>query len=140
MQDDKLTCKKCGRLRRTEKFGDLNKNTPVIKERGNKNLYCKDCMSIYRKVYAKENPIGYRKTVKAIKRYKKRNKSKIKEYNKNYYKENKDRIMYNLKCRRTTECVMIFDDDLKKASKQKINKDIRITKKHGEIEINPQRK
>lgn len=138
--DDKLYCKKCGRLRRTGKFGNLNKDIPSIRERNGKNLYCKDCMSIYRKVYAKQNPIGYMKTVKAVKRYKKRNKNKIKEYNKNYYQENKERIMYNLKCRKETECVMIFDDDLKKESKQKINKNRKITKKHKEIEINPQRK
>jgi hypothetical protein len=141
MHDNKLICLKCGKLRRVGKFGNLSKNIPSINERNGKNLYCRDCMSIYRKVYAKQNPKGVKRTKMAKKKYNRRNKRKISDYNKNYYQENKNRIMYNLKCKKDTECVMIFDDDLVKVKEEKINKNRKInTKKYKNIEINPQRK
>jgi len=65
----------------------------------------------------------------------KNNKDKKKERNKQYYLKNKERILYNKKCRETTECVMIFDDEPKKPTKKKINKDRQIY-----IKIDPKRK
>jgi hypothetical protein len=125
----KKICKGCGRNRRLGKFG-VQKRMP-----DGKNIYCRDCMRAYIRRY-KKSPKGSFIQKNCVAKYKDRNKDKIKEYNKQYYIENKNRIIYNKKCREETECVMIFDESDKKPDIKKINKD----RKLDTIVINPKRK
>ena len=86
-----------------------------------KNPYCRDCMRLFNKKY-KNSPKGSSIQKACVEKYKSKNKDKIKEYNRQYYLKNKQRILYNKKCRETTECLMIFDDPQQKHDIKKINK------------------
>lgn len=125
----KKICIGCGRNRRIGRFGNQTRMPD------GKNPYCRDCMRSYTKNY-KNSQKGKYIQAKCKEKYKTNNKDKIREYNKEYYKKNRDRILYNKKCRETTECVMIFDEDLKKLEQKKINK----VRKLDTIFIDPKRK
>ena len=125
----KKICKGCGRNRKIGKFGQQ------YRMKDGKNPYCRDCMREYNKRYKKSSK-GKIVQELSIKKYKKKKEDEIKEYNKQYYIENKQRILYNKKCRETTECVNIFDEDIKKTKKKSINKDREV----DIIVINPKRK
>ena len=123
----KKICLSCGRNRKIGKFGKLSRYPD------GKNPYCRDCMRDKRNNYAC-SPVGRIKTQKAINKWKKKNKKQIKEYNKEYYIKNKERILYNKRAREETECVLITED-LEKTTKQKINKGRKLC-----IVIDPKRK
>lgn len=125
----KKICKGCGRNRKIGKFGQQSRRPD------GKNLYCKDCMRLYNKRY-KQSSKGSSIQKNCVLKYKKKNKDSIKEYNRQYYIKNKERILYNKKCRETTECVMIFDEKPVKPNVEKINK----SRKLDTIIINPKRK
>jgi predicted Fe-S protein YdhL (DUF1289 family) len=125
----KKICKGCGKNRRLGKFGKQ------LRSSDGKNPYCKDCMRLYNKRY-KRSSKGSSIQKNCVLRYKEKNKDIIKEYNRQYYIKNKARILYNKKCRETTECVNIFDENPKKPNVKKINK----LRKVDTIVINPKRK
>ena len=122
----KKICIGCDRNRPIGKFGKQTRMPD------GKNPYCRDCMKLYNKRY-RQSHRGIISQQKSDLKYKKNNKDKISEYNKQYYIKNRNRILYNKKCRETTECVMIFDEKPKKPVKKKINKG-------SIIVINPKRK
>jgi hypothetical protein len=124
----KKVCKCCGRNRKIGKFGRLSASSD------GKNPYCRECMREITKRY-KTSSIGILKQEKAVKKWKKKNKKHIKEYNKDYYLKNKSRILYNKKCREDTECMLITEIP-EKTKQRKINK----SRKVYIIEINPKRK
>lgn len=126
---DKKICKGCGRNRKIGKFGQRSRM------KDGKNPYCRDCMREYNKRY-KKSPKGKSVQELSIKKYKKKKEDEIKEYNKQYYIKNRQRILYNKKCRETTESVNIFDEDIKKIKKKSINK----SREVDIIVINPKRK
>lgn len=124
----KKICQCCGRNRKIGKFGKLSASAD------GKNYYCRECMRRYTK--------GYKCTIKGriiqqscSKKWKKNNKDVVKEYNRQYYKKNKARILYNKKAREETECVLIFENP-KKSNDLKINKIREICS----INIDPKRK
>lgn len=125
----KKVCIGCGRNRKIGKFGKQSRMPD------GKNPYCRECMREYTARY-KASPKGSRIQKKSVKKYKRKNKKEIKEYNHQYYLDNKDRIIYNKICRETTECVNIFDDEPKKEEVKKINKGRQLYT----IVINPKRK
>jgi len=124
----KKICKGCGKNRRLGKFGQQSKRPD------GKNLYCKECMRIYNKQY-KQSSKGSSIQRNCVLKYKDKNKDKIREYNRLYYIKNKKRILYNKKCRETTECVNIFENH-QKPDVKKINKGRKI----DTIVIDPKRK
>lgn len=119
----KKVCKGCGRNRRIGKFGRLSASSD------GKNPYCRDCMRSKTTAY-KKSPIGRSIQKKCIEKYEKKNKKTRKEYFKEYYIKNKERILYNKRARET----LIFEKE-EKSVKPKINKSIEVY-----IEINPKRK
>lgn len=125
----KKICIGCGRNRKIGKFGQQSRMPD------GKNPYCKDCMRTYNKDYKKSRK-GSSLQKSCVLKYKQKNKDKIKEYNRQYYIKNKQRILYNKKCRESSECVNIFDENPKKPSIKKINK----MRKMDTIVINPKRK
>lgn len=124
----KKTCQCCGRNRRIGKFGRLTRSSD------GKNPYCRDCMKDFRDGY-RCTLKGRRKVKAAKKKYNRRNKQKISEYNKEYYLKNKDRIKFNAISRKSTECILITENSQKR-DKPKINK----TRKLCTIVIDPKRK
>lgn len=124
----KKICKGCGRNRKIGKFGMLSRSPD------GKNYYCRDCMRAMTKNY-KTSTRGMLKQKQSEKKWKKKNKRHIKDYNKSYYIENKERILYNKKCRETTECVLIPEMP-KKTEQKKINKSVQM----HIIKIDPKRK
>jgi hypothetical protein len=124
----KKICKRCGRNRKIGKFGKLSSKPD------GKNIYCRDCMKEIRSRYDK-TPKGVFLNKKSIDDWKRNNKEHIKEYNKQYYLKNKERILYNKKAREETECILITETP-KKTVKEKINKSSDVCT----IVINPKRK
>ena len=124
----KKICRKCGRNRRIEKFGKLSASAD------GKNYYCRECMRVFNK-NNKTSTRGILKQRKYSHKWKLKNKQHIKDYNKKYYVDNKDRIIYNKKCREETECVLITEAS-EKTQQKKINKGRKVCI----IEINPKRK
>lgn len=124
----KKICKGCGRNRKIGKFGILSRSPD------GKNYYCRDCMRDMTKNY-KTSTRGTLKQKRAEKKWKKKNKKHIKEYNKDYYIKNKERILYNKRCREDTECVLIREIP-KKTEQKKINKSVQMQV----IKIDPKRK
>jgi len=123
----KRVCSCCGRNRKIGKFGKRSDYSD------GKNPCCRDCMREKRLKYSC-TAIGKRKTNEAINKWKKGNKRQIKEYNKKYYEDNKNRILYNKKAREETECILITENS-EKPNKIKINKGREIC-----IVIDPKRK
>ena len=115
----KKICKCCGR----------NRKNP-----DGKNIYCRECMRKFTNGY-KCTPRGRQKQHIASKKWRKNNKDVVNEYNRRYYLANKDRIIYNYKARKNTECILITEDS-KKSNNFKINKGSAVCS----IEINPKRK
>jgi hypothetical protein len=128
MHENKKICKGCGRNRKLGKFGKLSSSPD------GKNIYCRDCMRAFRRRY-NETPKGKMILQKCIQTWKDNNKEHIKDYNKQYYLKNKERILYNKRAREETECILITEKP-KKTNKRKINKDRDICT----IKINPTRK
>lgn len=130
----KKVCIGCGRNRRIGKFGQQSRMPD------GKNPYCRDCMRAYNKNY-RDSIRGRAKLNKAKKKYRRKNKGRISDYNRLYYQRKKHIILYNKKCREDTECVMIFDeknsDNGRKKKKNKINSS---GKKYKIIKIDPKRK
>lgn len=124
----KKICRGCGRNRRIERFGKLSASAD------GRNYYCRECMRVFNKNY-KTSTRGILKQRKYSRKWKIRNKEHVREYNKTYYVDNKDRILYNKKCRDETECILITETSEKQQQK-KISKDRRVCI----IEINPKRK
>lgn len=120
----KKICQCCGRNRRIGKFGKRSDNPD------GKNIYCRDCMRDKRSGYTC-TPIGMLSKRKTIENWKKKNKKRVSEYNKKYYKKNRERILYNKRCREETECILITE----KSSQRKINKG-----REKYIVIDPKRK
>lgn len=116
----KKICQCCGRNRRIGKFGRRSDNPD------GKNIYCRDCMRDKRSKYTC-TPVGMSVKQKSIEKWKKNNKKRISDYNREYYQMNKDRIMYNKRARKTIEC--------EKPSLKNINKGREIL-----IVIDPKRK
>lgn len=123
----KKICKKCGRNRKIGKFGIDYRNND------GKRIYCRDCIKEYNKLY-KNTHAGNVKHKKSVENWKNKNKISISNYNKEYYKKNRRRILYDKKCREETESVLIFEDDVKVEKKK--NK----TEDKYNIIINPKRK
>lgn len=121
----KKICTCCGRNRRIGKFGKLSRMFD------GKNYYCRECMGNIRKGYAC-TPRGSKKVKKAIKKWKKNNKSKISEYNKEYYQKNKERILFSRKIIKPT----LITEKVENNSKLNINKGRKVRL----ITINPKRK
>jgi len=107
----KKVCQCCGRNRKIGKFGKRSDNPD------GKNIYCRDCMRDKRVRYDC-TPVGMIIKKESIKKWKKKNKKRVSDYNKNYYQENRDRILYNYRSKKNTECILITE----KSSKRKINK------------------
>jgi hypothetical protein len=122
----KKICKGCGKNRKIGKFGILSRSAD------GKNYYCRDCMKLVTKRY-RSSFKGRKSVKKSNEKYKGNNKEKISEYNRKYYRDNIDRILYNKKCRETLTCEEETFEYPKKTNKIKINKS-------GVIEINPKRK
>lgn len=120
----KKVCKKCGRNRKIGKFGKDSSKPD------GKRIYCRDCVSLMNKSYAR-TPEGRAKKKKCIQAYKDKNADAIREYNKDYYIKNKDRIMYNKKVR---ECTLNTENPQKREHR-KINKGRNVC-----IVIDPKRK
>jgi hypothetical protein len=97
--------------RRIGKFGKMSDNPD------GKNIYCRDCMRDKRSSYTC-TPVGMLTKRKTIENWKKKNRKRVSEYNKKYYRENRERILYNKRCREETECILITE----KSSQRKINK------------------
>lgn len=123
----KKICKRCGRNRKIGKFGKKSSYSD------GKNIYCRDCMRDITNAY-KNSHKGRLIQLKCEKTYKKKNKKPISEYNKAYYLKNKDRILYNLRCRKDTECILITEKP-EKIDKPKINKSSELYS----IKIDPKR-
>ena len=102
----KKKCLCCGRNRRIGKFGRRSRYSD------GKNPYCRDCMRDKRNNYVNK-PIGRRKLKEAKEKWRNNNKNHISNYNKKYYKKNKERIMYNIKSKKNTESIMVFEDEKK---------------------------
>lgn len=110
----KKVCIGCGRNRLIGKFSQQSRMSD------GKNPYCRDCMRAYNKRYkSSQKGKGVQKACEL--RWRRKNKDKKKEINREYYIKNKARILYNKKAIKETECVLIFDEP-KKADKIKINK------------------
>lgn len=124
----KKICKKCGRNRKIGKFGKL-----TAKPDG-KNIYCRDCMREFTNNNYKYTIKGKLIKRKSAKKYKRRNKEYIKEYNRQYYLKNKNRILYKIKAKKCTESILIIENK-EKSKKKKINKTNGYT-----VVINPKRK
>ena len=124
----KKVCKKCERNRLIGKFSK-NSRSP-----DGKDYYCRDCRKDLSKQYytTLKGRINHRKRDS---KWKKNNKDKIREYNKQYYKKKRHIILYNKKCRESTECILITEPP-KKINKPKINKD----RKEYIIKINPRKR
>jgi hypothetical protein len=121
----KKICTCCGRNRKIGKFGKLSRTSD------SKNYYCRDCMRDFRSGYSCTLK-GSKATKKAIEKWKKRNKSKVKEYNKEYYQKNKEKILFSRKIIKPTLITEKFENN----SNPNINKNREIYL----IEINPKRK
>lgn len=117
----KKVCQGCGRNRKIGKFGKRSDNPD------GKNIYCRDCMRDIRSRYVCTLK-GKSVKEKSIQKWKKNNKKKVSDYNKEYYEKNKARILYNKKARK---CSLITE----KTSKRKINKGRQVC-----IVIDPKRK
>jgi hypothetical protein len=124
----KKVCKYCGRNRKIGKFGRLSRSPD------GKNYYCRECMRAMTKNY-KTSIRGMLKQKQSEKKWKRKNKKHIRDYNKDYYLKNRDRILYNKRCREETECVLIRETP-KKTVQKKINK----SRKISIIKIDPKRK
>lgn len=127
MHENKKICKKCKRRRKLGKFGKLSSSPD------GKNIYCRDCMKEIRNKY-KKTPKGIELQKKSVETYQQKNKQRLKEYYRKYYLANKKRILYNIKTKKETKSILIFENQ-KKTSKIKINKNRQIDTK-----INPKRK
>jgi hypothetical protein len=125
MEVGKKTCKKCGKTLPINNFGYLSKSVD------GRNCYCRSCMQKFTKKY-KKSTRGKKKQEKALKRYKKKNKKQIKEYNKQYYLKHRTFILDQIIAKKTTECVNIFDDEIRTKKNINSKKDI------DDIVINPQ--
>jgi hypothetical protein len=123
----KRTCPTCGKNRRLDKKYYNNKSRT-----NGKQVECKDCQS------DRNNRLKQTERYKIFKRkrdrkWKQENRDKVKNYNAEYYKKYKERIM----SRRNTESILIIDN----GDKKKINTSRPIRKKYpDDIVINPQRK
>jgi len=124
----KKRCPECGRNRRLDKRFYNNKST-----KDKKQGICKDCQLTRNKEDRKTE--NYRK-LKRIrdKKWKQDNKDWMKDYNAQYYKKYKERVM----ARRNTESILIIEN----GSKKSINRTRNKTPKYipDDIVINPQRR
>lgn len=125
----KKLCPQCGRNRR------IDKKWNSCSWKGTQSV-CKDCQSINNKRY--RNHPKYKFLKKRIdKRYREKNKDKIKKYKAEYYQKNKQRILTDARSRKLTESVLIFENtDKKKINMTRYKRD---PSKH-EIVIDPKRK
>lgn len=119
-------CKKCGVKKLYKDFGN-NKSTA-----DGKQPYCILCFRELRRKYERTY-----KAVRRSKKYKDKNKTIIREYNKQYYIRNTERLFY----KRNTESVIIVGND----NKKNINKgrkiyNRKVIKHNKDIVINPQEK
>ncbi len=121
----KKICTCCGRNRKIGKFGKLSRTSDC------KNIYCRDCMRDFRNGYSCTLK-GSKATKKAIEKWKKKNKSKVREYNKEYYQKNKERILFSRKITKPTLITEKFENN----SNPNINKN----REMYLIKINPKRK
>jgi len=122
----KRICPTCGKNR---KFGKYYNN----RSRSNgKQVECKDCQTIRNKQDRQTLRYKIFKR-KRDKKWKENNRDKIKKYNADYYKRNKERIM----SRRNTESILIVEN----GSKKKINRSRHHIKKYiDDIVIDPKRR
>lgn len=120
----KKICQGCGRNRKIGKFGKSSKYFD------SKNVYCRECMGKFTKGW-KHSPNGIVSNKNYNKKWRRKNKERIKEYNKEYYKSNKDRILYNNRAKQT-----LITENSKNNGKLKINKSRLVYS----IEIDPKRK
>jgi len=123
----KKICPTCGKNRRLDKKYYNNRSRT-----NGKQVECKDCQR------DRNNRLKQTERYKILKRkrdkrWKRENKIKVKNYNAEYYKKYKERII----SRRNTESILIIDN----GDKKKINTSRPIRKKYtDDIVINPQRK
>lgn len=122
----KRICPTCGKNR---KFGKYYNN----RSRSNgKQVECKDCQTIRNKQDRQTLRYKIFKR-KRDKKWKENNRDKVKKYNADYYKRNKERII----SRRNTESILIVEN----GSKKKINRSRHHIKKHiDDIVIDPKRR
>ena len=129
MHENKKICKCCGRNRKLGKFGKLSSSPD------GKNRYCRDCMKEFRRRY-NETPKGQLLTKICIQKWKDTNKEHIKEYNKQYYLNNRERILYNKKCRETTECMFMTQKPKNNKSRKPKNNKLEKSKFSDNKKIN----
>jgi len=119
----------CPTCERNRKFGKYYNNKSRI---SGKQVECKDCQTIRNK--QDRQTIRYKIFKrKRDKKWKENNRDKVKRYNADYYRSNKERIM----SRRNTESILIVEN----GSKKKINRSRHHIKKHtDDIVIDPKRR
>lgn len=123
----KKICPTCGKNRRLDKKYYNNKSRT-----NGKQVECKECQRD-RNNRAKQTERYKIFKRKRDKKWKQGNRDKVKNYNSEYYKKYKERIM----SRRNTESILIIEN----GNKKKINTSRPIQKKYtDDIVINPQRK
>jgi len=122
----KKVCPTCGRNRRLDKQYYNNRSRP-----NKKNGECKDCQSDRNRRDRQSLRYKILKR-KRDKKWKQDNKDHVKNYNANYYRKNKERIM----SRRNTESILIIENP----DKKKINKSSSTKKNSYDIVIDPKRK
>ena len=121
----KKVCPTCGRNRRLDKQYYNNRSRP-----NKKNGECKDCQSDRNRRDRQSLRYKILKR-KRDKKWKQDNKDHVKNYNANYYRKNKERIM----SRRNTESILIIENP----DKKKINKSSSTKKNSYDIVIDPKR-
>lgn len=119
----------CPTCERNRKFGKYYNNKSRI---SGKQVECKDCQTIRNK--QDRQTIRYKIFKrKRDKKWKENNRDKVKRYNADYYRSNKERIM----SRRNTESILIVEN----GSKKKINRSRHHIKKYiDDIVIDPKRR
>lgn len=122
----KKVCPTCGRNRRLDKQYYNNRSRP-----NKKSGECKDCQSDRNRRDRRTLRYKILKR-KSNKKWRQDNKDHVKNYNADYYRKNKERIM----SRRNTESILIIENP----DKKKINKSSSTKKNSYDIIIDPKRK
>lgn len=109
----KKICKSCGRNRRIGRFGK------VVSNPDGKNGYCRQCMMEIRRSY-ECTPKGNIKRKRDSKKWRNNHKDHIKEYNEKYYQRHRNRILFNLCSKRSTECILIPENTRKNINRNRL--------------------
>jgi hypothetical protein len=98
----KKVCSRCGRKRRIGRFARDRSRVD------GKRIYCRECISVINRNY-RNSIIGRVRHKISVDTWKKHNKAAIREYNAAYYLRKRQIILYNKRCRETTEDICRID-------------------------------